>query len=283
MHQPVTSKNVIYFSTYIDNTMDASGQMLQLHYALHTLSKYIDTANFDTIVFYDGDQTRYESLCTAFQWVTVRRFKFDSARFMHHYAFHKWSNLLVFSELGYERILYLDNDVIFNADPSYLFDRYADDAIYTVFDKGVELSPESLVFDTNRDPVIISGHTIDIHDIIGYQGINSGQMLFTKGHILSVAQTLLTDAVTNYAVIRGRVSDMVYAGLLDTDVVRITDWVGEQYAGGKVFTDHGIRIAEFDSHDVKCTLRDISAKSTILHYIGRENAGSVIPNTFKVT
>lgn len=273
--------NAIYFSLYLSKYRGKNNPIVNcLIYALDTLQPH-KAGNFDTVVFIcDEIGGIKEYLSNRYDWVTFVDFEFDPTNYYKgHMGFHKWSNMLTFLEMPYDNILFLDCDVYFTKDPSYIFEKYDDDKYYALYQSYYTKNDHYIVVDPNNKVIIRNGKYFDFDDVAGFKGINSGQMLFKKKHIELVKDNFVNNMFMNHQTIEHKIDKLVIEGVLHPGVGEMSFWMTEQHAGQKAFMDVGIEIAEFDRNDINQTLHP-TRDPAITHYIYHVNK-DVLPAEYQ--
>jgi hypothetical protein len=247
----------MYFSLYCKdiNTVDYYSQ---LYYALQTLEKY-KPFDFDVVVFYsfpNFEMSSYMHLekynfLIDFPWVKFYPSTFT--KYSNDTQTHKWYNLKDVFELGYEQVFYIDCDVIFSKDPSYIFDKYPKRT-------GIYHMKEGL------DTLVAK--------ILGQAGAASGQWIIDD-NTFRMTNNLFECIVNKRIELREKAQR-----LLDKKDYNWYCTLDEQYAGQMALVDQGIPSLTFyptevNWHcvfDVKIKGNDIEfvdlGKTTILHYLG---------------
>lgn len=252
-------KNVMYFSLFCKDKNSVEYYSM-LYYALKTLEKY-RPLSFDVVVFYSMPGVnfkKYKHLETQkiqkkFPWV-----RFIKSEYLDtDVHLHKWFNLPYVFNLGYEKVFYLDCDVVFLKDPNSIFEKYNEMGIYHMTE----------------------GLDSPVAKVLGYAGAASGQWIINKktfsktwnlyNYILINRQKLLEKS----KVVLNREEAIWFATLV------------EQYAAQVTLKNQGIKSRQMDDSDVNWhkifTYSSNGIKYTnnviIAHYLGC-NAHLVLPN-----
>ena len=250
-------KRALYFSLYCKDK-DNVDYYSMLYYALQTLEKH-RPFNYDVVVCYSTPNFNFHTynhlgkfnLEKDFPWV-----KFYSSKFVKHNTdtqTHKWFNLGYLFKLKYEQVFYLDCDVIFTKDPSYIFDKYPKTfGIYQMWE--------------GADTVIAK--------VLGRSGAASGQWLIDID-TFRMTNNLFECILNKRIELRNKAYE-----ILDKSTA---DWyctIDEQYAAQMALVDQGIPSIAMHAEDVNwhevfdINIKDDDVefvdlnKTTILHYLG---------------
>lgn len=251
------SPNAILFSLY--HKSSSNGEYISfLHYALTTLYNHNKNPSFDIVVYMTSDIKDF-----SFNFAHLKQFNlikdFPNVRFEYSdYALAdgymaKWYHLEKAFNLGYSKILYLDCDVIFLKDPSYLFDKYSDDKFWCLYEVSTPI--------TER--------------ILGCAGMNSGHFLmnrtlFRKVYKFFNSVTLKRISLTEQAV------QLLRAGEIEQQELDSFSFFNEQYCAQMVLKDFNIDFEQFDRKEIDW---GPTKPNTIWHYTaaaGRE----VLPSKY---
>lgn len=142
------NNNVIYFSCYIDGEY-ALDYYSMLYYALHSLLAVYDNS-FDIVVFYSfinchDDFDQYMHLGKYNLKRDFPNVNFIKSDYIDNYEtsnkfgntsmsdpwMSKWFHLPKLTEMGYSKIFFIDCDVIFFKNPSYIFE-YSTENIWSL-------------------------------------------------------------------------------------------------------------------------------------------------------
>jgi len=251
----------LYFSLYCKDKNNVDYYSM-LYHALQTLEKHAPF-DFEVVVFYSTPKFNFHTynhlgkfnLVKDFPWVNFYPSEF--IKYSKDAQMHKWFNLKYVFQLGYERVFYLDCDVIFSKDPSHIFDEYPKTfGIYHM----------------------LEGLDTPIAKVLGQAGAASGQWIIDND-TFQMANNLLNNLFDSIVIKRIELRKIAYK-ILDK---KTADWyctVDEQYAAQMTLKDKGIPSIAMHAdavnwHDVfEVNIKDkdiefIDLNNTrVLHYLG---------------
>jgi len=198
------NKKVIYFSLFLRKGRDPCHYAMA-YWSLKTLSKFIDNS-FDVVLFYDSDIDNFEfekfeingfNMFKDFSFVKFIKLNFydlykntedpfsegNSNFFLNHYnvCMIKWFGLEKIFNLGYEKILFLDVDTIFNKNPIEIFNTLTEKCIYVNLE---QVHRHIILSNYKTDDIITEKEFKNIvllnRNINNGSGINSGQIYFSE-------------------------------------------------------------------------------------------------------
>jgi hypothetical protein len=145
----------------------------------------------------------------------------------------KWYNIEKAFEYNYERVLYIDTDVVFLKNPNILFE-YPKNKTFTIFENGY----------IKRNEVILKR-----------KGIQSALILIPKEDFIKIPNFF--EKVVKKRIILNDLGKKLYEeGKINQKEYIAHHFFSEQYAGQFVFLDHNIEMHELN----------YNWKETILHY-----------------
>lgn len=198
------NKKVIYFCLFLRKGKDPCHYAMA-YWSLKTLSKFIDNS-FDVVLFYDSDIDNFEfekfeingfNMFKDFSFVKFIKLNFyDSYRntkdlfspgnnnfFSNHYnvCMIKWFGLEKIFDLGYEKILFLDVDTVFNKNPIGIFNTFIEKGIYI----GLEQVHRHIILSNYKTGDILTEKEFKNivllnRNINNGDGMNSGQIYFNE-------------------------------------------------------------------------------------------------------
>lgn len=252
-------KNVVYFSLFIP-TIENPNYYSMLYHALETLQPFYKN-QYDVVVFYstpDADLKSYIhlnsfNLITDFPW--VKFIESDYHTFSSNIYMHKWYNLEKVFDLGYDRVFYLDCDIVFNKDPAYMFERYNDKTAWALYE----------------------GNDTLIYKFLGYPGVPSGQLI--------ISRTLFEKCDNLYERVLLKQTELIERAQSELTETQAKWFVtlSEQYSAQAVMLDSDILIRPLSMFDVnfgvsafEIELNDQvpivkNGNSAITHYFGKND------------
>lgn len=251
------NNRAIYYSVHFkdESSLDYYGM---LYYSLETLMKHYD-GTVDIVVIwsaYEGfnidDYAYLDSFNAVKDFPAVKFIKSDYSDVDVY--MHRWYNFKKVFELGYDKVFYLDTDVIFFDNPAPIIDSYGD---------GFNL--------------LFEGHDDTVYKVLGRNGAASGQIIVDSQVFSTVKDVLYSGIVEKkkYLVERAR-------KLLSNS--GNYDWfcgLSEQYAALMYILDNNIKYGYLNTVDVsfgkECysfkvvgnNIEFIDVSPKILHYFGR--------------
>jgi hypothetical protein len=255
--------NYILYSAYLPNLTDENSHnqqvFSQLYYSLKTLYDTGYTGN--VIFYYDSDidigdfnyKGKYNLL--DFQFLIPVRFSYDEyCKSITKGAFHKWNVLnLFYKQFEFKKVLYVDNDTIFNSDPSIFFYEYNEPRTFY----GKQYAHDESQIKPN----------INLFENI----LNTGQFLVNKKLIDIFTNNFLSNLLKEY------VDIMNVTNKVNPEKAEYMLWLGEEYAITKLLQDYGITIKQFKDEHAK--FAHLEKDTTLIHYYSA-NTRKMIPQEY---
>lgn len=169
---------------------------------------------------------------------------------------HKWYNFDRVFDLGYDQVLFMDCDMLYQDDPKFMFEKcHQSDKIYALFE----------------------GENPQFFEVLGRLGMSSGQIMMWRDTWRSL------DGF--YQALKQKQHDLCARARekLDAPAAEWFRSLSEQYSAQMVFLDHGLEIESMDQGDIcygvgtfeievmggePCPVR---IQPRILHYISKND------------
>ena len=238
--------NSIIFSLYYKNENFSHYSLL--HYALSTLYRYTNNPNFKVIVFVSIDQEftdfDFASYTHLSKFNLMRDFpevKYVFGDYCDHHDdayMSKWYYIEQAFKMNFSKVLFLDCDVIFFNDPSYIFEKYGNENAWSLYGGDDE--------------------------IIGFPGLNSGQILLSDNIYNRIGEFF--NKIYKKRQDLSKIAEIRYKqGLISFGHYKSFCYYNEQYSGQLVITEHGYNINSFDLKDIKWGLFDLGPITRDIH------------------
>lgn len=227
------NKNVLYYTLYIPKD-DKIEYYSMLYHSLTTLKKYYKN-NFDIVVFYKTPSFKgftFEQYCHLNKFKIVEAFpfvKFIESDYKENDPWmFKWYHFDKLFKMGYEKVLYLDCDVMFFDNIDYFFEKYTDDAVWTLF-----------------------GMMCDITGpLLGKGGMASGQIMIPKKQFEKIPN-LYKEVLKQRKLLSKKAESLYKKNIYTHYQMENAIFFSEQYAGQMAFEQNNVPLDSFD------LLRDI--------------------------
>lgn len=270
-------KNTICYSLYVHPDDKSNKRFITLLYSLTTLFNTNKNLSFDVNVFIQGPESLEQIIAKAFPFVKINQLVYDFEKNDYSYTLSKWHAI---SELiNYDKVLFLDCDTFFTKDCNYIFKKYDEFDFYGIYDKYLDQDGNNLFWNKGK-PVVINSELLNYNKhVLGFNGINSGQMLF-KNHTIKALKQNQNELLTNLVYFQSIIAKYIDQNLFDEDSIHLSRWINEQFAGQKIILDNGCSMGQFETIDI--SMSPVKADwndATITHYISFCNF-DIIPTAF---
>ena len=257
--------NYILYSAYLPNLTDKNSHnqqvFSQLYYSLKTL--YNTGYGGNVVIYYDSDITLSDftyknqyNIVKDFDFVLPIKFKYDNfLKTTTKGAYHKWQTATLFNKnIFFEQVLCVDNDTIFNRDPTPLFEKYNNKDVFY----GKQYGPSE--YDSIKNNLEINNYIL-----------NTGQFILSKAVLNKLGDNFLPNLLKEYI-----------------DVLRVTNkiqpeaenhmyWLGEEFAITKLLEQNNIPIISMDWFDSNYGVVDYD--TTVCHYYSK-NTKKILPEKY---
>jgi hypothetical protein len=150
----------------------------------------------------------------------------------------KWYYIEQAFKMNFSKVLFLDCDVIFFNDPSYIFEKYGNENAWSLYGGDDE--------------------------IIGFPGLNSGQILLSDNIYNRIGEFF--NKIYKKRQDLSKIAEIRYnQGLISFGHYKSFCYYNEQYSGQLVITEHGYSINSFDLKDIKWGLFDLGPITRDIH------------------
>lgn len=256
--------NVIVYSFHFEsgNPNDTS-HFGQIRHSIYTLRQHnkdipikvfispIDAYSKMSIDLYDAEVISFDAstdtLLDSIEMATRRK--------------HRWPNVFSLLENGYDNVLYVDPDTIWQGNVQEIFDKYSGSMIYSKEDHWEEFSD----YLTLTTPTMNEGVMLIPKSTLAY-----------KDHLLSQVELTMIKWQEELRPTLEKNDHLWYAGV---------QWAACQYALSEFLADIGQPFIEFDKMDVAIIheYREMSEEDkkrvTVLHYLS-QNYSDFVPYSF---
>lgn len=226
------NKNVIYYSLNIPKWHQIEYYSM-LYHSLATLKKYYNN-EFDVVVFYNTPAFENNSFE---QYMHLNRYKiidaFPFVKFIKSdykdkdWYMTKWYHFPKLFDMGYEKVFFLDCDTMFFDKPDFFFLKYSSNSFWAL--------QEGLHNTTKQ--------------VLGEEGINSGQVLISKKIYDKIPNFYKTLVNKRKQLIKKAEKLNKNKKLSDTELDGFK-YFSEQYCAQMAFKDVGVPIEIFDTKDI---------------------------------
>jgi len=270
----------ICYSLYVHPEDKPNKRFTTLLYSLETLFRHTSKPIFDVNVFLQGPKILSDIIANRFPSVKINQLNYNFEENDYSYTLSKWYSIAELTE--YDRTLFLDCDTLFRRDCNYIFDKYSELDFYGIYDKYLDKDGNNL-FWNKGNPVYINNEPLNYNKhVLGFNGINSGQMMFSKYTIESINKNR-NDLIKNLNHFQEIIREYIKLNLFDDDSIHLSRWINEQFAGQKIIMDNNCSMGEFESNDISMSaVRSEWHDATITHYISFCNF-DIIPESFTKT
>lgn len=227
------NKNVLYYIINIPK-INKIEYYSMLYHSLSSLKKYYKH-DFDVVVFYKADCFEgftFEQYCHLNKYKIVEAFPFvkfiesdypDKDPWMF-----KWYHFDKLFDMGYNKVFYIDCDVMYFDDIRYFFTKYTDDAVWTLFGMICEITGP----------------------LLGQGGMASGQIMISKKQFDKIPN-LYQEVLEERKKLIKKAKNLHKKGIYTVSQMESAIFFSEQYAGQMAFEKYKIPLDSFD------LLRDI--------------------------
>lgn len=245
-----------------------------MYNALDTLYKTGFNDEFDLFVYYFGvgyDIRSYkhfdgpEDIFVDFPKVNFIHFPFDISTSSDVYFF-KWKFVdHFFNHHNYDKVFITDSDLIFNKNPSYMFEKYGDDSAYVLWE--------------DSNPIV--------KKVLGRNGVAGGQIMLSRklyqNNIINLYDKISKERNLLLSKAKAMLSEQEYLWF---------DNLSDQYSLMNTLINSNINIQPLDIKDIcygiiACNIEKYNDKeikinfnTNILHYLG-PYAYLFLPDRFK--
>lgn len=226
------NKNVLYYTINIAST-EKTEYYSMLYHSLATLKKYYK-GDYDVVVFYKAPCFKdftFEQYCHLNKYKIVEAFPFvkfiESDYPDKDLWMTKWWHFAKLFEMGYDKVFYLDCDVMFFDDISYFFDRYDDYSVWTIFGMACDITTP----------------------LIGKGGMASGQIMISK-MMFDKIPNLYEEVIKQRKKLIAKAKKLNKEGKYTHHQMESAIFFSEQYAGHMAFEKNKIPLDSFDLSEI---------------------------------